>query len=136
LRRPGAALAAAAAVAAGGCGTPLPDLFEVTRSGRDPNANVKMLVNDGGTVKCNELEPKALDGPRLLEARDLARELAKQAELAIELPPGEGATLRYRVKTEAGTVAFSDRSTGRPQAFNRLIAFTADVAENVCGLER
>ena len=130
----GAALAAAAV--ASSCGTPLPDLFDVTRSGRDPNANVTMLVNDGGTVKCNKLEPKALDGPRLLEARDLARELSKQAELAIELPPGEGATLRYRVRTEAGTVAFSDRSTGRPAAFNRLIAFTANVTENVCKLER
>lgn len=129
-------LVALAATAAGGCGTPLPDLFEVTRSGRDPNANVRLLVNDGGTVKCNDLEPKALDGPRLLEARDLARELAKQAELAIELPPGEGATLRYTVKTEAGTVAFSDRSEGRPAAFNRVIAFTADVTENICKLER
>ena len=125
-----------AALTASGCGTPLPDLFEVTRSGRDPNANVRMLVNDGGTVKCNDAEPKALDGPRLLEARDLARELAKQAELAIELPPGKGATLRYRVRMESGTVAFSDRSEGRPLAFNRLIAFTADVTENVCGLHR
>ena len=119
-----------------GCGTPSPDLFEVTRTGRDVNANVKLLVSDGGFVTCNEGEKKALDGPRLLEARDVARELNAQAELAIDLPPGEGFTLRYRVKTEAGTVSFSDRSEGRPQAYNRLIAFTADVAENVCKLER
>jgi hypothetical protein len=131
-----AAAALLLALAAGGCGTPSPDLFEVTRSGRDPNANVRLLVSDGGFVTCNDGDPKALDGPRLLEARDVARALNEQAELAIDLPPGEGATLRYRAKTEAGTVSFSDRSEGRPLAYDRLIAFTADVAENVCGLER
>ena len=126
----------ALALALGGCGTPPADLFEVERSGRDPNANVRVLVGDGGTVRCNDDEPKAIDGPTLLEARDIARELGAQAELAIELPPGENATLRYRVRTEAGTVAFSDRSEGRPKVFDRVVAFTAKVAENVCKLER
>jgi hypothetical protein len=37
---------------------------------------------------------------------------------------------------EAGTVAFSDRSPGVPRTFQRLAAFTADVAEKVCGIER
>lgn len=125
-----------AAALAAGCGTPPADLFEVTRSGRDPNANVRVLVGDGGTVKCNDAEPKPIDGPTLLEARDIARELGAQAELAIELPPGENATLRYRVRTEAGTVAFSDRSEGRPKVFDRVVAFTAKVTEDVCGIER
>ena len=119
-----------------GCGTPPADLFEVERSGRDTNANVRMLVSDGGSVRCNGGEPKAIDGPTLLEARDIARELAKHAELAIELPPGENPTLSYRVRTEAGSVAFSDRSEGRPKAFDRVVAFTAKVSEDVCGLQR
>ena len=119
-----------------GCGSPAPDLFEVTRTGRDRNANVRLLVSDSGTVKCNDEPPEALDGPRLLTARDVARDLARQAELAVSLEPGRNPTLRYSVKTESGTVEFSDRSQGRPEAFDRLVAFTADVAENVCGLER
>lgn len=129
-------LAAGAVLALAGCGTPSADLFEVTRTGRDPNANVRLLVGDGGTVTCNDAAPKAIDGPTLLEARDIARQLATQAELAIELPPGEGATLRYRVRSEAGTVAFSDRSEGRPKVFDRVVAFTAKVTEDVCGLQR
>lgn len=124
------------AIAFAGCGTPAPDLFEVTRSGRDANANVRLLVNDSGTVKCNDMAPKALDGPRLLAARDIARGIARQAELAISLEPGQNPTLRYEVRTESGTVEFSDRSEGRPKAYDRLVAFTADVTENVCGLER
>lgn len=126
----------AAAAALAGCGTPPADLFEVERSGRDRNANVRMLVSDGGSVTCNDQEPKAIDGPTLLEARDIARELSQTAELAIELPPGDNPSLRYRVRTEAGTVAFTDRSEGRPKAFDRVVAFTARVSEDVCGLER
>lgn len=129
-------LAPAAALLLAGCGTPPADLFEVERSGRDRNANVTMLVSDGGFVKCNDAEQKAIDGPTLLEARDIARELGRHAELAIELPPGENPTLRYRVRTEAGAVAFTDRSEGRPKAFDRVVAFTAKVSEDVCGLER
>ena len=134
MRRFAAASLAAALLA--GCGTPAADLFEVTRTGRDRNANVRMLVGDGGTVKCNDAAPKAIDGPTLLEARQIARDLAEHAELAIELPPGENASLSYRVRTEAGSVAFSDRSEGRPKAFDRVVAFTARVSEDVCGLQR
>jgi hypothetical protein len=126
----------AAAVTVAGCGSPSPDLFEVTRSGADRNANVRLLVSDAGTVTCNDAKPKALTGPQLLEARDVARELSKQAALAIQLEPEKDSTLRYEVKTEGGNVAFSDTSRGRPKAFNRLVAFTADVAENICGIER
>ncbi len=125
-----------AALPAAGCGAPAPDLFEVERSGRDPNANVRVVVTDNGFVTCNRQEPRPIDGPTLLEARDIARELATQAELAVELPAGENATLRYRVRTETGAVSFSDRSEGRPRVFDRVVGFTARVTEDVCGLQR
>jgi hypothetical protein len=133
------ALAAAAAVVVvvlAGCGYEQQDLFSVKRSGADRNANVTMVVNDGGTVTCNGGTSKALPGKQLLAARELARELEKEASLSIELPPAKNSILRYRVDTESGSVAFSDTSPGRPKAFDRLEAFTADVVENVCGIER
>ncbi len=118
-----------------GCGTPSPDLFVVERSGADRNANVELLVSDGGSVKCNGKE-HPLDAERLLTARRLQRDLAPQAELSIELPPGPGTQLSYRVSMETGTIAFSDRSAGVPSTFQRLAAFTTDVTERVCGIER
>jgi hypothetical protein len=133
LRRVAAALAAAALIA--GCGSPSPDLFEVERSGADRNANVTMVVNDGGSVTCNGKE-HPLDADRLLRARELSRDLAEQAELGIELPPGPRSQLAYRVRMEAGTVAFSDTSEGNLPAFQRLAAFTKDVVERVCGIVR
>ena len=127
---------AACCLVAGGCGAPSPDLFEVAVSGPDRNANYTLLVSDGGTVKCNGGDPKPLGDERLIEAREVARELSPQAELAIELPAERNSILRYRVRLEAGTVAFSDTSQGRPRSFGKLMAFSTDVAENVCGLER
>ena len=118
-----------------GCGTPSPDLFEVERSGEDRNANVTMVVNDAGHVTCNGRE-HPLDADRLLRARELRRELGEKAELGIELPPGPGTNLSYRVRLEAGSVAFSDTSRGNPPEFLRLAAFTKDVAERVCGIVR
>ena len=127
--------AAAAAAALAGCGTASPDLFEVRRSGADRAANLTMVVSDGGTVTCNG-ERHALDTDRLLRARELERALSEQAELGLELPPGPGANLSYRVRLEAGTVEFSDTSRGSPRSFYQLAAFTKDVAERVCGIVR
>jgi hypothetical protein len=129
------AVAALALTAAAGCGGPAADLFEVTRSGSDRNANVEMVVSDGGTVTCNG-KVHDLGAKRLLAARQLVRDLEPQAELSIQLPRGPGTILSYRARMEAGTISFSDTSRGVPAAFERLEAFTADVAENVCGIER
>jgi hypothetical protein len=123
------------AMLAGGCGTASPDLFEVTRSGEDRNANLTVVVNDGGRVSCNGDE-HPLDADRLLRARELERELEEPAELGIELPPGPRANLSYRVRLEAGSVEFSDTSPGNPPVFNGVAAFTKDVAERVCGIVR
>jgi hypothetical protein len=129
------AVLALAALAVSGCGSPAADLFVVTRSGPDPAANLTMVVSDGGSVTCNGKE-HALDADRLLRARQLARDLSKQAELGLELPPGPNANLSYKVRLEAGTVAFSDTSRGNPRSFFQLAAFTKDVTERVCGIVR
>jgi len=134
--RRGAAALAAVVMLLAGCGSPSADLFEVVRSGADRNANVRILVSDDGTVRCNRGKPVPMGTKRLLTARQLARDLEKQAALGLELPRGRGAILSYRARLEAGTIAFSDRSRGRPGSFNRLVAFTSDVATNVCKVRR
>ena len=131
----GALAALLVVVALAGCGAPSADLFEVRRSGPDRPANLTMVVNDSGSVTCNGSK-HPLDAERLLRARELARELTEQAELGIELPPGPGANLRYRVRMGEGTVRFSDTSEGNPRVFFALAAFTKDVSERVCGIVR
>ena len=119
-----------------GCGYAQPDLFEVQRSGADRNANVNLVVNDGGTVSCNRGTPIALPGPQLLTARDLARRLEQEATLSIDLPPAHNSILRYKVVTPSGSVAFSDTSAGKPHSFDRLVQFSQDVIEGVCKIRR
>ena len=129
------ALAAALAAVLAGCGSPPADLFEVERTGADRNANVDVVVNDGGSVTCNGKE-HPLENDLLLRARQILRDIQPQAELHLELPPGPQAQLSYKARMEAGTVSFSDTSRGNPKPFLALAAFTKDVAEDVCGLER
>ena len=119
-----------------GCGAPSADLFEVVRTGQDANANLRLLVSDDGTVRCNKKQPVPMGAKRLLTARELARELQKQAALGLELPPEKGAILSYSVRLEDGTVSFSDRSRGVPKSFSRVMAFTSGVARDVCKVTR
>jgi hypothetical protein len=129
---------AALALALAGCGGPSADLFGVERTGRagERNAELKVVVNDAGFVICNDDINKPLDAEQLLEARELSRQLADLAQLGIELPPGEGSLLSYRVNTQFGDLTFSDTSADKPPAFDRLVAFVKRMGEDVCGLER
>lgn len=131
------ALAAAAlALGVASCGFASPDLFAVDRSGEGAGSDVSLVVSDAGTVTCNGGEPRALEADQLLTARELSRELAEAASLGLELPPGDDPTLAYRARLEAGAVSFTDASRDRPASFDSLVGFVADVAENVCGIER
>jgi hypothetical protein len=124
-----------AALALAGCGSPSADLFVVKRSGADRNANLTLLVSDDGTVTCNGKKHE-IPNEKLLDARQLTRELSPQAELHLVLPPRPGTVLSYKVRMEAGTLAFSDTSRPLPSEFAELELFTKGVAEDVCGLRR
>jgi hypothetical protein len=127
--------AALLALLLAGCGSPAADLFEVRRTGADRNANLTLLVSDDSTVTCNGRKHE-VPGDTLLEARELARKLSDQAELNLQLPPGPGSVLSYRVRMQAGTVAFSDTSRPLPPSFAALTVFTKHVSEDICGLTR
>lgn len=133
-----AVLAALAALALTGCGSPSGDLFAVDRDGEGEGARLSLVVSDDGTVRCNRSEPVALGTERLLAARQLARDLGKQAALGLELPAGrkEDTTFTYRAELAEGTISFADSSRGIPPTYTRLAAFTRQVSRRVCKLER
>jgi hypothetical protein len=118
-----------------GCGSQSADLFLVNRSGADRNANLTLLVSDDGTVTCNGAEHE-IPNEKLLDARKLTRQLSPQAELHLVLPPRAGTVLSYKVRMEAGSVAFSDTSRPLPSEFAELEVFTKSIAEDICGLRR
>jgi hypothetical protein len=131
-----ALLALVGAGALAGCGADYPDLFVLYRSGSLPDARLTLLVNDGGTVSCNDGEPRQLPARRLLDARDIARELAEEARADLTLPAPRGSLLRYRLRTQDGTVTFSDADAARRPELAPVIVFARAVAQDVCGLSR
>ena len=128
--------AVATRLALSGSGETSPDLFLLTRAGSLPGARLTLLVNDGGTVRCNGGAPRMLPDPRLLDARGIASDLSDDAKKGLTLPAPRGSLLRFRVRTQDGTVTFSDVDAVRRPVLGRVVAFTRTVAQDVCGLAR
>jgi hypothetical protein len=135
--------AALAAVVAGCSGPEPPDLFLVQRSGSIDGATLTLRISDDGGAYCNGGPRKEITSAQLIEARALRTDLDGQkdkdvglAERHLDLPPGRVSTLSYRVRSEGGSVAFSDTSPRQPQAFYRLAKLTRDIARGACGLPR
>jgi hypothetical protein len=132
----GLAALAVAAPALAGCGAASPDLFLLTRAGSAPGAGapLTLLVNDGGTVRCNGGAPRPLSDRQLLAARDVTSSIQKDAQKTLDLPAPPGALLRFHVRSQDGTVTFSDLDAARHPELAKVVAFTQDVAHSVCKL--
>jgi hypothetical protein len=127
--------AAAAAAATAGCGLNVqsPDLFTLSRTGQ--GKALTLLVNDSGTIRCDGGKTKSLPDALLLDARDLADDLNKDAQSKLHIPPaGADSVFRYRITLQDGTVAFSDTAARSHPELARAELFAAQAAQGPCGL--
>ncbi len=136
MRRLVVAAACVAAFALAGCGADYPDLMVIRRTGSLPDARVTLLINDGGTVRCDGGEARQMPPRPLLDAREIARELAEEANDELVLPRPPGALLRFTMETQDGTVTFSDADAASRPLLGRLVVLTRTLAQDVCGLAR
>ena len=130
-----AAAAAGAAVAIAGCGLDVqsPDLFTLTRTGQ--GKPLTLLVNDSGTIRCDGGKAKSLPDPMLLEARDLADDLNKDAQSKLHVPPaGPDSVFSYKITLQDGTLAFSDTAARAHSELARAELFAVQAAQSPCGL--
>ncbi len=134
--RGGRCALAALACAATGCGTPSADLFVVDRDGSLPAAKLTLRVGDGGTVRCDGGEERPISSEDLLDARQLAEDLAPLLDRRVALRARPGSQLRYRVTGGEGEVRFADNSPRPPKAFGEVIRFTRRIAMSACGRPR
>jgi hypothetical protein len=118
------------------CGASYPDLMILDRSGDLPGARLTLLVNDGGTVRCDGGPERRLPSELLLEARDIVTELEEELADDLVLPPRRGGLLRFRLRAEAGTIRFGDTDAARRPDLGRLVAFARTVAQDICGRAR
>jgi hypothetical protein len=129
-------LALAAGVLLTGCGSPPNDLFAVQRVGNVPGARLRVVVSDGGTVRCDDGKPIMLSDSELLDARQIQRDLQKPAEHRLRLSPGRGSVFQYRVISGDGTVDFADDSPRKPPVLDQLAFYVHQLAQHRCGRPR
>jgi hypothetical protein len=135
MRRPlaGAAAAVAVAVVLAGCfDVQSADLFLLTRTGQ--GQKLTLLVNDGGTIRCNGGKAKTISNTALITARDLSDNLATDAQDKLTIPKAPGSVYYYRIRLQQGTVAFPDRASATRKVLAQAELFAAQAAHQECGL--
>jgi len=140
LRRPPRSVASLSAVlactAVGGCGLNVnsADLFVLTRTGE--GRTLTLLVNDGGTIRCNGGKARTLPDALLLRARDLAARLDKDAKARLALPRRADSVFIYKMRLQDGTISFPDTAASTDAELARAEQFVQDAAHGPCGLSR
>src|SRR5438046_350943 len=89
-----------------GFGVQSADLFVLTRSGQ--GTTLTMLVNDGGMIRCNGRKAQRLADAQLIQARQLATDLDKDAKAKLRIGPAAATVYTYTIKLQNGTIAFPD----------------------------
>jgi hypothetical protein len=129
----GAALAVAAAVVLAGCfDVQSPDLFLLTRTGQ--GATLTLLINDGGTIRCDGGKAKPVSDPTLIAARDLSENLVTDAEKKLTIPNAPGSVYYFRIRLQQGTVSFPDKAATGRKVLAQAELFAAQAAQRDCGL--
>ena len=123
---------ALAAVAIAGCGFQVasPDLFLLTRTG--PGGKLTLLVNDGGTIRCDSGPARKLPDSTLIQARDLADNLGKLASGHLRLPRTAATVDYFTVRLQQGTIGFPDAAAAKRRVLAQAELFATEQADGVC----
>jgi hypothetical protein len=128
--RPLALLALAVALAGCGLEVASPDLFLLTRRGGGPK--VTLLVNSGGTIRCNGSKAKPLPDNLLLQARNLTVMLNRDARRHLHIPPAHNSVYDYSVKLQPGTITFPDSAARTHPELARLELMALKILQGPC----
>jgi hypothetical protein len=118
----------------GACGLDVrsPDLFVLTRTGS--GRPLTLLVNDAGTIRCDGGGVRKLPDPLLLDARQMADDLDKDAKAGKRFGALPGRVYSYSVKLQDGTVRFPDTAAAAHAELARAELFAVQAAQGPCGL--
>jgi hypothetical protein len=116
-----------------GLGVQAPDLFLLTRTGQ--GQRLTMLVNDGGTIRCDGGRARQLADPLLLQARALASSLGGDAQEKLRIPSPSNSVYRYTIRLEQGTISFPDTAaaSGEYPRLAQAEQFALKAAQQACG---
>jgi hypothetical protein len=109
-----------------------PDLFVLQRTGQ--GRPLRLLVNDGGTIRCNGGPKKAISDQLLIQARDLATNLDKDAKANLRVAASANGVYFYSIKLQDGTISFGDTAAAKHQELAQAELFAVRAATGPCGL--
>jgi hypothetical protein len=109
------------------------DLFLIQRTGQ--NKPFAILVNDSGTIACDNDSAQPLSKTMLLNARYLATALEDYVHAGGTGSAYPGKSLfRWRVELPDGTITFPDWAAKHQAAFAQIELFGLQAAQHVCHL--
>ena len=106
------------------------DLFVLTRAGQ--GGTLTMLVSDGGTIACNGRKPQALSDTLLIQARQLASDLDKDAKASLRIARSPSSVYTYTMKLQNGTISFPDTAGAQRPELARAEQFALQADQQVC----
>jgi hypothetical protein len=109
-----------------------PDLFLLTRTGT--GGKLTLLVNDGGTIRCNGGPAKPLADKLLIQARDLAGTLDNDAKQGLHISRSANSVAAYTIKLQHGTISFPDTAARKRSELAQAELFAVQVTQGPCGL--
>jgi hypothetical protein len=86
------------------------DDFLLTRVGE--GTRLTLLVNDGGTIRCDGSKPIPISNSLLIAARDLVVNLDGDATKGLAIASTGTSVYGYTIRMQAGTVSFPDTAAG------------------------
>ena len=129
MRRVGAAAAASIAALAG-CGGEAGDLLAIAGSG-GARPDHEIVVTGDGRGRCDGGDLSSIESDRLIEAREIEREvedLANDSREYMSVPERR----RYVMRTNDGTLRWSEGSPGLPEELPRAALLALQLERELC----
>lgn len=124
-----AALLAAAALA--GCGGAAGDLMSIEFEGGPARVHHTVVVTGDGRGSCDRRAEKLLPSDRVIDAREIAKDVTEYATKAADYPAKAGAT-RYTLRTTDGDVRWSEGTPGLPAVLPKAQLLALQLDRLVC----
>ena len=116
------------------CGGSAGDLLALEVSGGFQSEPVRLVVTEDGRGRCGDGALEPISSERLIEARDVERELEGLAEEGARFDGRESADgRRYVASTRAGTVRWSEGAAGLPEVLPRAALLAQQLQDDLCG---
>jgi hypothetical protein len=134
MRRVLGALAAAAALVVAGCGGSPGNLLGLQQSGGFGGGRQVIVIQNNGEASCNGGKDKDIGSSRLLDARELERELDDLASHAavFTAPPGTKNVRSYSARVTKGTVRWEEGAVALPTVLAKTQLLTLQLGRQLC----